>query len=129
MNHLKLIIKREYLTKVKNKSFIIMTFLSPLIMVVLISVVVYLSQMNNDTVKHISILDETQTLKGAITDKRLVKYTFLEETDLVEAKLISEEKGDYGLLHIPKMPTISQSAKQSKFYSESFIIYVHYNLW
>ena len=57
MNHLKLIIQREYLTKVKNKSFIIMTFLSPIIMVVLISVVVYLSQMNNDTIKNISILD------------------------------------------------------------------------
>ena len=33
MNHLPLIIKREYLTKVRNKSFILMTFLSPLIMI------------------------------------------------------------------------------------------------
>ena len=48
MNHLSLIIKREYLTKIKNKSFIIMTFLSPLIMIALISVVAYLSQLNND---------------------------------------------------------------------------------
>ena len=43
-----------------------MTFLSPIIMVVLISVVVYLSQMNNDTVKYISILDETNSLKESI---------------------------------------------------------------
>ena len=92
MNHLKLIIQREYLTKVKNKSFIIMTFLSPIIMVVLISVVVYLSQMNNDTVKHISILDETNSLKESIKDKKLVKYTFLEDLDLEAAKSLSEEK-------------------------------------
>ena len=39
--------------------------------------------------------------------------------DLEAAKSLSEEKGDYGLLHIPKLTTISQSAKQSKFYSES----------
>ena len=119
MNHLKLIIQREYLTKVKNKSFIIMTFLSPIIMVVLISVVVYLSQMNNDTVKHISILDETHSLKESIRDNKLVKYTFLENIDLEAAKSLSEEKGDYGLLHIPQLATISESAKQSKFYSES----------
>ena len=48
MNHLPLIIKREYLTKVKNKSFIIMTFLSPFIFISLIAVVAYLSQMNNE---------------------------------------------------------------------------------
>ncbi len=29
MNHLQLIIKREYLNKVRNRSFILMTFLSP----------------------------------------------------------------------------------------------------
>ena len=29
MNHLPLIIKREYLNKVKNKSFIVMTFFKP----------------------------------------------------------------------------------------------------
>ena len=57
MNHLSLIIKREYLTKIKNKSFIIMTFLSPLIMIALISVVAYLSQLNNDKKRTISILD------------------------------------------------------------------------
>ena len=59
MNHLSLIIKREYLTKVRNKSFIIMTFLSPLIMVGLFSLVAYLSQLNNDTARTISVLDES----------------------------------------------------------------------
>ena len=48
MNHLPLIIKREYLTKVKNKSFIVMTILSPIIMIALIAIVAYLSQINNN---------------------------------------------------------------------------------
>ncbi len=59
MNHLPLIIKREYLTKVKNKSFIVMTVLSPLIIIALISVVTYLSQLNNDKVRIITVLDES----------------------------------------------------------------------
>ena len=57
MNHLPLIIKREYLTKVKNKSFIIMTFLSPLIFIAFIAVVAYLSQLNSDKIRVVSILD------------------------------------------------------------------------
>ena len=60
MNHLPLIVKREYLTKVKNKSFIVMTFLSPMIFIVLIAVVAYLSQVNKDKVRVISVLDESE---------------------------------------------------------------------
>jgi ABC-2 type transport system permease protein len=59
MNHLPIIIKREYLNKVRNKSFIIMTFLSPIIMVGIFTLVAYLSQLNNDTVNTINILDDS----------------------------------------------------------------------
>ena len=45
MNHLSLIIKREYLTKVRNKSFIIMTFLTPVIMIGLMALVAYLTSL------------------------------------------------------------------------------------
>ena len=58
MNHLPLIIKREYLTKVKNKSFIVMTFLSPLLFVGIGVFVGYLSQMKAN-LKTIAIHDET----------------------------------------------------------------------
>ncbi len=62
MNHLGLITKREFLNKVKNKSFILMTFLSPLIMVGVITLVVYLTQLNNDNVRTISVLDESKLI-------------------------------------------------------------------
>ena len=42
MNKLKLIIKREFLAKVKNKSFIVMTILSPLLMVGLFMLIIFL---------------------------------------------------------------------------------------
>ena len=66
MNHLPLIIKREYLAKVKNKSFILMTFLTPLIMVGLIALVTYLTSVNNEKVRIISVLDQAGFLKGAL---------------------------------------------------------------
>ena len=44
MNKLKLIIKREFLAKVKNKSFIILTILSPMLMVGLMMLIVFLNE-------------------------------------------------------------------------------------
>ena len=60
MNHLPLIIKREYLTKVRNKAFVLMTFLTPFVMIGLALFVGYLSSVNNDTVRNLYVLDESR---------------------------------------------------------------------
>ena len=81
MNHLPLIIKREYLNKVKNKSFIIMTFLSPLIMIALISVVAYLSQLNNNKKRTISILDESGLFSDVFENTENTTYNYSNKND------------------------------------------------
>ena len=48
MSKLPLIIKREYLAKVRNKSFIVMTILSPILMVGMVALVIFLARVNND---------------------------------------------------------------------------------
>jgi ABC-2 type transport system permease protein len=48
MNVLSLIIKREFIAKVRNKSFIVMTFLGPLLFVGMSFLIGYLSNMNKD---------------------------------------------------------------------------------
>jgi ABC-type Na+ efflux pump, permease component len=73
MNHLQLIIKREYLNKIRNKSFIIMTFLSPLIMVGIFALVAYLSQLNNDKTHIISVLDESGYFDNHFEDNEKCK--------------------------------------------------------
>jgi len=118
MNHLSLIIKREYLTKVKNKSFIIMTFLSPIIMIALIAVVAYLAQLNNDKERTISILDESGLISSAFENTENTTYIILKELSLENAKNLVKEKEEYGLLHIPMGVDIDQVAKSIKFYSE-----------
>ncbi len=118
MNHLSLIIKREYLTKVKNKSFIIMTFLSPLIMVALISLVAYLSQLNNDKVRTISVLDESGLFLNQFEDDDDLKFEMLSAIPLEEAKKNTQENEVYGLLYIPNNKNIDELAKSITFYSE-----------
>ncbi|MEM7186837.1 MAG: ABC transporter permease [Bacteroidota bacterium] len=118
MNHLPLIIKREYFTKVKNKSFIIMTFLSPLIMVALISLVAYLSQLNNDTVRTISVLDESELFIDQFDDRENLKFKMLTDVSLDEAKKSAQEGEVYGLLFIPKKEKLEELSNAITFYSE-----------
>lgn len=118
MNHLSLIIKREYLTKVRNKSFIIMTFLSPLIMVGIFTLVGYLSQLNNDKVRVISVLDESGLFAEQFESTDNLKYERVDELSLSEVKKITEENGNYGLLYIPNNSNIDELAKSITFYSE-----------
>ena len=118
MNHLQLIIKREYLNKVRNKSFIIMTFLSPLIMVLIFTLVAYLSQLNNEAVTTINILDESGLFTNSFKDSESVNYTTLENISINEAKLATETSEAYGLLYIPKAPVLDNLSESIIFYSD-----------
>ena len=118
MNHLPLIIKREYLTKVKNRSFIVMTILSPIIMIALIALVAYLSQLNNDKIRTISVLDESGLLEDIFQDKGNIKYQLLENVDLEDAKQIVKETKQFGLLYIGNNEDLEKLSGSIKFYSE-----------
>lgn len=118
MNHLGLITKREFLNKVKNKSFILMTFLSPLIMVGVITLIVYLTQLNNDKVRTISVLDESNLFVNEFVSEGNTKYDILQSVDVDTAKRIVQEAENYGLLYIPKGDNIDAIADKIKFFSE-----------
>lgn len=118
MNHLPLIIKREYLTKVKNKSFIVMTFLSPLVMIVLVSVVAYLTQLNNEKVRAISVLDESGLVQDVFKSNEKTTYNILHEMSLSEAKTFAKETEAYGLIYIGDFKDANEASKHIQFYSE-----------
>ena len=118
MNHLPLIIKREYFTKVRNKSFIVMTFLSPIIFVGIFALVAYLSSLNNDTVRTISVLDESGFFIEEFNSTPHTRYQILPNVSLDEAKKQAETKEVYGLLYIPKLENLESLSKGITFYSE-----------
>ena len=118
MNHLPLIIKREYLTKVRNKSFIVMTVLSPIIMIVLISVVAYLSQLNKDKIRIITVLDASGLVKDAFQSTDKTTYNVLENMSLEDAKKLATETSSVGLLYVTKSNLLEEVSNHIKFYSE-----------
>ena len=102
MSIVSLIIKREFLSKVRNKSFIVMTFLSPLLFVGIAAFVGYLSSMKADT-KQIVIHDETGLFVNEFKSSEEYKYVDLSSVAIKVLKdsLISEFYE--GLIYIPKI--------------------------
>ena len=118
MKHLGLIITREYLNKIRNKSFVVMTFLSPLLMAFLISAVAYLSDVNNDAIRDIKVLDHSGWFVEQFDNRDQLRFEILPEMDLAQAKTLAQATESYGLLYIPKVDSIRDLGDQIKFYSQ-----------
>ena len=99
MNKIGLIIRREYLTRVKKKSFIIMTFLGPLLMAAVWIVPFFLTTLGED-IKVVSVLDESGMFLKDLTGDENTKFV-VAVNDLVVAKENLIESENYALLYIP----------------------------
>lgn len=75
MSKISLIIEREYLTRVQKKSFILMTILSPIIMVALVFAPIWLSKLSSDETRLIAIIDQTGLYKDIYHDTDEYHYT------------------------------------------------------
>jgi ABC-2 type transport system permease protein len=119
MSKLKLIIQREFIAKVRNKSFIVMTFLSPLITVGMGALVYFLMKKNDEKVKKIVYVDESRLFsKEDFTDSKTVQYVDFSTMGIEETKR-RVEAGDYdGALFIPKIDSLEILATSTEFYSK-----------
>ena len=105
MSVLTLIIKREFIAKVRNKSFIVMTFLSPFLFVGFSVLVGFLATMNKDSITQIAIHDEAGLLKKEFKNDKFTNYTDLSAMPFKTAK-DTARKSYEGLLYIPKVTTV-----------------------
>lgn len=102
MNKILLIIQREYLTRVRKKSFIIMTILGPLLMGVLFLAPVMLAKFGGDETYRIKIIDQHPSIFStsiANTDK--IVFENDTTTDINTARKNFDPDVYYGLLYIP----------------------------
>ena len=114
MKHLGIIIQREYLNKIRNRSFVIMTFVSPLIFVLFAFIIGFLSDMNRKSkAKDIVIVDESGLYANTFENTETTQFQYLNNISLKDAKANVLEKGQYGLLYIP-----AKGDQNIAFYSE-----------
>lgn len=99
MNKIALIIRREYLTRVKKKSFIVMTILGPLLIASIMIVPIWLSTQKASQ-QRVEVIDDSFLFKGLIPEKDFVDF------DYPEVSLIKAQDGFYNadydaILYIP----------------------------
>ncbi len=83
MNVLGLVIQREYITRVRKKSFIILTLLMPLLMVALVFVTLWLSTLKDGSVKRVAVIDHTG-----------IYAPLLESTEQYTFEVMAEQEGE-----------------------------------
>ena len=91
MNKLILIIQREYLAKVRNKTFIIMTFLSPILMIGMIALVALLTKSSIDKKSSVAYVDESGLFnREDFNNNKTITFENLTEVGLEKAKIIAQ---------------------------------------
>jgi len=101
MNKSILILKREYLTRVKKKSFIIMTLLVPLFMAALTVLPTYLAMMDDKEERTIAVYDPTALILNKLESNEFTKFHYIPEQEFQELRKAFKSEKYYALLHIP----------------------------
>lgn len=119
MKKLKLIIQREFFAKVRNKTFIIMTFLSPLLMIGMIALVALLTKSSLEKKTTVAVFNESKLIaKEDLSDTNTIRFEDFSGVDLEKVKIIVSESGHEGLLYIPNIEDVNDLAKGIQFFSQ-----------
>ena len=103
MKNIFLITRREYLTQVKKKSFVILTLLAPVLMIAFAAFITFLFKANESS-STFNVVDKSGLFVGNLKSDPSIKYVFVPEAN--EKALTSTLKdmdGIEGLLIIPEL--------------------------
>jgi len=99
MNKTFLIIKREFLVRVKKKSFIIMTLLAPILMAGLIIAPVLLTD-NDNQKRLIAVYEDNSSYSNKLEDSENISFNLVDQSEAVKFKKDINTSPFYALLEI-----------------------------
>ncbi len=97
-NNISLVIRREFLERVKKKSFIITTILMPVFMLAMMAAPALIMMVTGSEERGITVIDETGTIGARLQSDKETHFTLLESTPLDSALADTEVAG---VLYIP----------------------------
>ena len=111
MDKICLIIKREYLVRIRKKSFIVMTFLGPLLMLLVMFLPIYLTN-QTQTKRTIAISEEDFDLFNKLENTDYINFVVIPVSIFSDLKLNFEDELYYALLEKKENEIILSSNKQ-----------------
>lgn len=101
MNKIFIIIKREYLSRVKKRSFLILTFLTPVLIAGIYAFMIWMMLKDDTERRTIAVINESQLIEP-VKSKEFTTFEYLNNTSFEDAKSQIEEKEYYAILVIPE---------------------------
>ena len=118
MNKLWLIIKREYLTRVKKRSFILATLLTPLAFALFFGIVGFIFSYESGETLRIAIVDKDDIFNKRIADENNLIFKF-ETRDIETLRSDFDNLGYNGIIVIPSLKNITYKNYTVAYYSDS----------
>ena len=91
MNKIGLIIKREYVTRVKKRSFIIMTFLGPLLLAAVYIIPILLALHGDNEKRTIAVVDQSHWFERQFTNTENQTFIRLDDISIDSTKKLVQE--------------------------------------
>lgn len=120
MDKLWLIIKREYITRVKKRSFILTTLLTPLAFAIFFLVIGLIFSYETDDKQSIAVIDKSDLLNKSFKDEKNLYFKFVDK----ELNVLKQEweQNDYtGILVIPPMKEMLSTTHTVYLYADEQI--------
>ena len=116
LRNISTIISREYLTRVKKKSFLLTTFLVPIFFAAVCILPSVIMVMAKDKGKEIAIVDQSGLVKPYLVDNKSVTYSFY-DGPIDDKQSFVNEKGVDALVMISAIDSVSKTLSVAS-YSE-----------
>ncbi len=100
MSKIPLIIEREFLTRVRKKSFIITTLITPILFAALMIVPALIASMEDTTQRTIAVIDESGLFSNRIPETENLKFVYLEGVKVSDMQSTFRDAGYYAVLFI-----------------------------
>jgi ABC-2 type transport system permease protein len=102
MNKTWIIFKREYLTRVKKKSFLLLTLLTPLLLAGIMILPGYLATRESQEEHKVAVLDRSALFLGELNDSKSTHFHFIPKEEYADVKENLKSNQYYALLEIPE---------------------------
>ena len=109
MRNIKTIISREYLIRVKKKSFLVTTFLVPVLFAAMCILPSVIMLMAKEKGKEIAVIDQSGIAMSYLTDTKSLTYTDFSAESVEDMKATFPEKGMDALVVISPIDSVNKS--------------------
>ena len=101
MKKIFLIIRREYLTRVRKRSFIIMSILGPVLFAAFMVIPAWMATMKDTEIKTIAVADSSYIFMDVLPETEYIKFVYPQNTSFDLLKANFKKSGYSAILFIP----------------------------